>query len=89
MVECLNFHYLDSGHEKKDEKVKDSEAEKKEDKKESKKDEKAAEEKKVEKKEEPKFELLTNPARVIVGRYFCLLLLLQIMYYYIHFAIRK
>jgi len=60
----------DSGDEKKD-KLKDGEgdkkeAEKKEEKKEVKKDEKPVEEKKVEKKDEPKFELLSNPARVIV-----------------------
>jgi len=55
----------DTGEEKKD-KPKDAEKEKKDEKKEVKKEEKVAEEKKVEKKDEPKFELLSNPARVIV-----------------------
>jgi len=55
--------------EKKDSKAGEKEEEKKKEEKkkdEEKKDEKKKDEEKKEKKEEPKFELLTNPARVIV-----------------------
>ena len=74
----INTVFSDTGEEKKD-KPKDAEKEKKDEKKEVKKEEKVAEEKKVEKKDEPKFELLSNPARVIVGQYCIFLSILSIL----------